>query len=304
MKCHILLRTKAMLLAVPVLLAGCAIPESNGSSVSVGTPKGAPTAAQSRGLSPAQSRSVRESASLPALRGPQDVPSFVAAASVAPVSKREVVRSAIQASKNNEAIASELITEFNRARKVDFSQALVVLSLIGEQRSSTGTKFLIEFLHQPLPLDGQETSELGLSPEAEAMERLQVKAANGLPYARTAGALQATLEVVAEHPLKPVRVEAASSYLWNAGNTDKARRRLSQYLREDERLLVHRPVRVDGMSPNEFNRQLAVYAERYPELKAPEPTRAHRAIEGEHTFDEPQISPPTDRSNSDSKRQQ
>ena len=125
------------------------------------------------------------------------------------------------------------------------------------------------------------------------MERLQVKAANALPYARTNEAFKATLEVVAKHPLKPVRVEAASSYLWNAGNSEEARRTLTRYLRKDELMLLDRPVREPGSSAKEFNRLLAVYLERHPELRAPAPQRGDRGrLTRQNVAEEPAGPPP------------
>lgn len=223
------------------------------------------------------------------------MPAFVDAAAAAPVSRREEVRAIVQRAKDNTEIANSLITEFEAAQKTDFSRALVILSLIGEQRHPAGTAFLAAFIWRPLPRGGKPVGELGLSAEAEALERLQVKAANALPYARTREALQATLEVVGKHPLKPVRVEAASSYLWNMGNSEEARRTLSKYLRDDERMLLDRPVREDGMSAQQFNRQLALYLERHPELRAPAPERTGReGVTKSKVIEEPAAPPPSD----------
>jgi hypothetical protein len=238
-------------------------------------------------------RPARDRAPLPALARAGDVPTFVDAAGAAPVSRREEVRAIVQSAQGNAEIANRLIAEFEAAQKRDFSRALVILSLIGEQRHPSGTAFLSTFIWRPLPRGGRPRGELGLSREAEALERLQVKAANALPYARTREALQATLEVVRKHPLKPVRVEAASSYLWNMGNSEEARRTLSTYLREDERLLLDRPVRQDGMSGRQFNRLLAIYLERHPELRPPAPQSEGRGrLIGSRIAEEPAGPPP------------
>jgi len=256
-------------------------------------PSQGPVATEAGGPPPGDLRPARELAPLPALTRSADVPAFVDAASAAPVSRREEVRAAIAATHENGEIADRLIAEFEAAQKTDFSRALVILSLIGEQRNSAGTAFLSRFIWRPLPRGGAPVSELGLSPQAEALERLQVKAANALPYARTNEALQATLEVVSKHPLKPVRVEAASSYLWNTGNSDEARRTLSRFLRKDELMLLDRPVREPRTSAEEFNHQLAVYLERHPELRPPAPQRNDRgSIPRPNVAEEPAGPPP------------
>jgi hypothetical protein len=250
-----------------------------------------PVAKQPAGPPPGALRASAERARLPALTSAADVPAFVDAASAAPVSRREEIRAIIGRARENAPVARGLIAEFEKARRTDFSRALVVLSLIGEQRHPMGTAFLQAFIWRPLPRGGKPVAELGLSPAAEALERLQVKAANALPYARTPAALAATLDVVRRHPLKPVRIEAASSYLWNAGNREEARRTLSRYLRPDERMVLDRPIREDGMSAEQFNRQLAVYLDRHPEVRPPPAQRNERG-RPTRTVEEPQGPPP------------
>lgn len=213
---------------------------------------------------------------LPRLASAADVPAFVDAAGMAPVARREELRKLISSAQDNTEIANRLIAEFEAARKRDFSRALVVLALLGEQRNPTGVAFLVKFVWQPLPKGGPVLKELGISAAAETQERLQVKAANGIPYARTPQALKATLEIAARHPLKAVRIEAASSYLWNQGNSEDARRTLAAVLRKDELVVLDRPVRDAGMTGQEFNRQLALYLKRHPELQPPPPQRSGR----------------------------
>lgn len=272
----------AVMLAVTALLfPSVAIGQDTG---------GGPAARQPAGLPPAELRAGVAKAPMPALRSAGDVRAFIDAASAAPVSRREEVRAMIQRVKDDVGIANALIAEFEMAQKTDFSRALVILSLIGEQRNPVGTNFLVKFVRRPLPPGGRPTRESGVSPEAEALERLQVKAANALPYAGSAQAMQATLEVVRSHPLKPVRIEAASSYLWNTGNTEEARRTLSRYLHKDELMVLDRPVREQGMTAEQFNRQLALYLDRHPEVRPPAPTRGPGAPSA--GVEEPKGAPP------------
>jgi hypothetical protein len=230
-----------------------------------------PAARQPAGPPPDAVRARLAKVPLPALKSAADVPAFVDAASAAPVARREEIRAIVQRAQKNPDVAKGLIAAFETAQRTDFSRALVTLALIGEQRHPTGTEFLTKFVRQAPPRGSKPTNESGISPEAETLDRLQVKAANALPYARTAPALQATLDIVRSHPSKAVRVEAASSYLWNTGNTEAARSTLTKYLRKDELMVLDRPVRTEGMTGEQFNRQLAVYLDRHPEVRAPAP---------------------------------
>lgn len=261
------IRKLAIGLLLPAFLSGCN-PFGSGDDRRKGAQ--GPKSTQPGGPAPRELRSTRKNALPPLARG-DDVPAFIAAASAAPVSQREEIRAILGKQRENGEIANRLIAEFETARRSDFSRALVILSLIGEQGNPAATTFLARFIREPLPKGGVPNVELGLSAEAEALERLQVKAANSLPYPRTREALQATLEVVKSHPLKAVRAEAASSYLWNSGNSEKARRILAGYLRRDELMLLDRPVRDAQMNAQQFNALLSRYLERHPELRAPAP---------------------------------
>lgn len=237
-------------------------------------PAAEPATATPAGPAPDVLRAALAARPLPALASAADVPAFVSAAAVAPVAQREAVRGLIAGARDNAAIASRLIAEFELARSRDFSRAQVALALLGEQRNTAGLAFLTTFVWQPLPGGGLAIEELGMSVAAEAQERLQVQAANAIPYARTQPALQAALEIAARHPSKAVRIEAASSYLWNRGNSEEARRTLGQVLRRDELVVLDRPIREAGMTGQDFNRQLARYLERHPELQPPPPERS------------------------------
>jgi hypothetical protein len=229
------------------------------------------------GPSPAELAGRRQSEPLPPLAQAGDVAAFVSAAGAAPVSRREEIRARIQRVQADAAIAQGLIAEFRAAEKTDHSRALVILSLLGELRNPVGTAFLIDYVWKPLPTGGEIIAELGVSAEHEDMERLQVKAANAIAYARTEEASRTALELAGRHPSRAVRAEAASSYLWNQGGSDEARRLLSQYLRRDEQALLDRPVRDVGMSGEEFNRLLGLYLKRNPQLRPPAPQRTRKA---------------------------
>lgn len=252
-----------------------------------------PATTTSAGPAPEVLRAAIAQQPLPRLVSGADVAAFVDAAGLAPVARREALRHVIGDAHDNTDIANQLIAEFEAARTRDFSRALVVLALLGEQRNPAGTAFLNKFVWEPLPQGGPVLTELGLSAAAEAQERLQVKAVNAIPYARTPQALRLTLEIAARHPLKAVRIEAASSYLWNQGNSAVARRTLAAALRRDEQAVLDRPVRDAGMRAQDFNRQLADYLRRHPELQPPAPERSGPG-KPEKSNDEATPSPPAE----------
>ncbi len=210
---------------------------------------------------------------MPSLSSAGDVAPFVAFAIEAPVSRREEVRAAIQAAQGNAAVANALIADFEQAAAADFSHALVTLSLLGEQRNPAGTQFLIAYVARPLPERGVPMQESGVSAQYEAAVRLQAHAALSIGYARTDQALEALLNVVSRHPSAAVRAEAAASILYNWSDNAQVRGQLAQRLRREDRALLDRPVRTDGMSGAEFNRRLALYLEAHPELRPPPPAR-------------------------------
>ncbi|MEO7072489.1 MAG: hypothetical protein ABI300_05775 [Rhodanobacter sp.] len=262
---------------------------------------GPPATTAPAGQAPRVLRAAAGTRPLPRLKNGDDVTAFVDAAGAVPVARREELRQVIGNARDDDKIAQRLIAQFEDARKHDFSRALVVLALLGEQRNPTGTAYLIKFVWQPLPKGGPVREELGLSAAAEAQERLQVKAANAIPYARTPKALQATLEIAGRHPLKAVRLEAASSYLWNQGNSEEARRKLSAVLRRDELPVLDRPVRDAGMSARDFNRELAIYLKRHPELQPPNPEKS-RQQKPRQAVDPTASPPPPDASLSSGQR--
>ena len=237
-----------------------------------------PARQEAAGPSPKELVEESQNSAMPDFSGAQHVAQFVDWASAAPVTRREEIRDQIHEARNNNEIALGLIREFQNAEQVDHSRALVILALLGEQRNATGVEFLIEYVWKDLPREGPGMVESGTTLEFQNMERLQVKAVNGLAYTKDPKALREVLEVVSKHPSKAVRAEAASSYLWNHEDLESARETLSQYLRKDELALLDRPVRGPDMEGEEFNNLLAIFLENHPELQPPEPMK-HDPVE-------------------------
>jgi hypothetical protein len=203
------------------------------------------------------------------------------------VSRREDIRERVHKAQDINAIAQGLIEAFQQTERVDHSRALVILALLGELRNPTGTEFLIEYVWREPPTGGPVMVETGVSLAHQNMVRLQVKAVNGLAYTKDPDVLKEVLEIVAKHPSMAVRTEAASSYLWNQGDAEGARKTLSEYVRDGESALIDRPVRGVEMSGKEFNYQLEQFLEGHPELQPPAPTQREPVDEKPTEADQP-----------------
>ncbi len=246
-----------------------------------------PTRQEAAGPSPKELIEERQNSVMPDFFERSHVAQFVDWATAAPVSRREEIRAQMHKAQDSDAIAKGLIEAFQKAEREDHTRALVILALLGELRNPTGTEFLIEYVWRELPTGGPVMVETGVSLERQNMVRLQVKAVNGLAYTRDPKVLREVLEIVAKHPSKAVRTEAASSYLWNQGNSESARKTLSQYVREGESALIDRPVRGVDMSGEQFNRQLELFLKRHPELQPPAPTQREPVEEKPTEADQP-----------------
>ena len=198
---------------------------------------------------------------------------FIEWATASTVNEREDARRVIEQARDNQDVAKALCDEASRAQKDDHSRALVVLSILGEQRSQLGEECLIRFAHLPFPQDGKRTTE-GEIVEQTAIATLQAKAIDGLAYMRTKSGDQEVLRQVQEHPSIIVRAEAINAYLWNHRDTpDEARATLSRYVRKGEEIYLDRLRRDEGEGAQSFNRKLEAYLKAHPNLMPPTPQR-------------------------------
>ena len=196
-----------------------------------------------------------------------DVQAFVDWASSSGVDDKELVRAEIHAASTNDAVASALGAEVMAAEKMDHTRALVALSVLGELRNLVGEKFLTGYIGRPLPSEG--TMAEGEIIEQTSMAMLQAKAVGGLAYMGTATAERAVLNAVAQHPSRPVRAEAARTFLFNNKNSPEAQKVLIGLLREGEQIFIDRPFRVPGENAESFNARLDVFLNKHPDLANP-----------------------------------
>jgi hypothetical protein len=199
---------------------------------------------------------------------PKDsVSAFIDRASVATVDEHETIRAAIARARTNVAITQALATSVMETRTQDFTRTLTSLSVLGELRNPTSEAALKTFVRLPLPTTGHLIE--GEIAERTTLEELQMKAVQGLAYARTATGDAEVLHTVATHPSRAVRAEAIQAYLYNHGYTSEAREQLAKVVRADETAFLDRPHMISTTTAGDFNGQLATYLRLHPELKPP-----------------------------------
>lgn len=207
-----------------------------------------------------------------ALNTATDVPQFLDWAGSTPVSERERVRKIIIEVSGNKEIATAFTKEADRLVKVDHSRALLALSILGEMKNPTATRFLVDFVNRPLPEKGTVTED-GEIIERTAMEMLQSKAIDGLAYMRNKDVDQEVLAVVARHPSKVVRAEAINALLWNHGDNVEYKQVLLKYVKKGDEIYLDRVRRVSGESSKEFNAKLQTFLRAHPEAVPPAPEK-------------------------------
>ena len=240
------------------LLPGCQSPQF---------PKDGPGAKTVGGPSPSEILKQYKQHSPPPLISGEDVPRFLDWAGASHVDEREDARKVVVDAGNN--VVRALIKEVERVKTLDHTRALLALALLGETHSPAAQAFFAEFSRRPLPTDG--TIIEGEIIEQTRAAQLQAKAVDGLAYANNETSNNVVTEIIANHPSKIVRAEAINAYLWNHGDSDEARKLVSQYVRKDELILIDRVRRTTGETAESFNRKLDDFLKRHPDVVPPQP---------------------------------
>ncbi len=209
---------------------------------------------------------------VPGIPVTESVKTFIERASISTPGEREQIRALIARSSTNEQVATALASSVFDSRTRDYTQTLTALSILGELRHPLGQAALTKFVALPLPETGHNVE--GEISERATLEKLQMKAVDGLAYARTATADQEVLRIAGMNPSRAVRSEAIAAYLFNHQNSDEARKQLLQAVKPDERIFVDRPSYVPGMTGAAFNEQLARYLKLHPERLPSKPDLA------------------------------
>lgn len=197
---------------------------------------------------------------------------FVDWAADSTLDQREEGRAAIQAAQGNNAMAEALTKIALDNMNKDHSRALIALSVLGEMRNPVGEKGLTQIVNMPLP-DAKPTGFEGEVPERTALATLEAKAIEGVAYMKSRTSFTEVLTQISRHPSKTVRSAAIKAFLYNYGDNPDTRGLLSQYVQENELILIDRPVRDIGESGESFNQKLEVFLKLHPEVQPPNPDK-------------------------------
>jgi hypothetical protein len=203
----------------------------------------------------------------------ESVKRFIDRASIARVNEREAIRTVILRARANEAISRALAVSVFQTRTQDFTRTLTSLAVLGELQNSTSEAALTTFVRMPLPTQGHLIE--GEIAERMTMEQLQMKAVQGIAYAKTSSGDAEVLRVVREHPSRAVRAEAIEAYLYNHGYSGAARATLLTVVHPDERISLDRPHLLPATAREDFNAQLVRYLTLHPELRPPATQSRH-----------------------------
>ncbi|RKG88914.1 hypothetical protein D7W82_08795 [Corallococcus sp. CA049B] len=220
----------------------------------------------------------------------KSVNAFITWAGESVVEEQSTARRALASAAKQPELVQAFMEEILAAHESgDTSRALVGLGLLGEMRTYDGAKFLVEFVHRPLPTKGT-VIEGELQEEAQ-LARLQAKAIAGVAYLRNEEFDREVTYQAGNHSSVIVRAEAISAYLWNRGDSLEARKALEPFVRKEERMYLDRVRRVTGEGADAFNRKLTAYLKAHPEVQAPDPVRKdpRPPEEKPNTFD---VTPP------------
>jgi hypothetical protein len=234
-------------------------------------PKDAPATNTPGGPSPSTLLKSYKLHSPPALSSLSDVPRFLDWAGASHADERDDARKVLADAASRPEVIDGFIKEIERVQTTDHTRALLALALLGETRNPTAQDFFAEFARRPLPTTG--TVIEGEIIEQTRAAQLQAKAVDGLAYANTEASNRTVTQIIAEHPSKIVRAEAINAYLWNHGDSDEARKFLTQFVRKDDLILLDRVRRDTGENAASFNRKLAAFLDRHPELGPPPPDK-------------------------------
>jgi hypothetical protein len=191
------------------------------------------------------------------------VATFIAWAGSSLPNEREDGRSVLAGASSNTDIANALIAQYNAVVSADHGLALLVLSLLGELKSSAGEAFLISITQQSLPTTG--TLVEGEIIESTALEELQSKAVDGIAYRKTSTGNTEVLRLAQQSTSFSVRAEAVRAYLFNNPSTGRAT--LSSLLATTDLVLLDRVEHgPDQTTTTSFDDQLAGFLDGHPEL--------------------------------------
>lgn len=200
---------------------------------------------------------------------PSTVKEFTAWASGSDVGEKEAVRESIAKASKDGEVLKQLFAEYEKVKTSDVGYSLVVLSVIGEMQNPASLPGLRDIIYTQLPKPKEEPH--AALTELDLVEMLASKAVECAAYLKTAESNRLVLEVVAKHPSQAVRSAAIDAYLYNNGDTEKAKATVSRAAQEKDRILVDRTRFAKGGKKEAFDRQLEIFYKKYPQEVAEQP---------------------------------
>jgi hypothetical protein len=198
---------------------------------------------------------------------------FVEWAMASRSAQKPAARAALNAVRTNRDVAEAFFEQAKEFRDRDPARSLVALALLGEMRSSEGFRLLTTFLGLPRAnvetkaVHGIATTFVGTHARWHAL--LAAKAIDGVAYLASPESDAYILAAVRSGDTPHLRTAAADAYIWNHGDSEKARSQILRRSRPDERWIRDRFRRYDDETPQSFDAKILEWMRKYPNFVPP-----------------------------------
>jgi len=164
-----------------------------------------------------------------------------------------------------DALSSELLTLAIQ----DIGRHLTILAVLGESRHPAAVTPLERFvwsegsITQPATEDDEPATEsttgemIKCELQFDMSSALRARAVEMLAYLVTPDAVQATLNVIRDHPEAGVRRAAIDAHIFNQGSTQEVLEALAPYVQPEDEPYVNVPHWRRDMDPEKFDRTVA-----------------------------------------------
>lgn len=193
--------------------------------------------------------------------------SFIEWAAAVPVAGIEVVRRRIAAAREDRSVFMGLVDRLWQLPTVDVSRHCLLLSVVGELRNPEAVRVLSKFVwySDEMTVSRPEAALRDCTFEANGTSRLRARAAEMLAWLSTEQAYESTLQIAVEHPDGFVRAAAVDAYMYNHDDSAAAAEYLRKIVRPADQPLVGLPRWTRDTDPEEFERRVLDFYDRYPE---------------------------------------
>lgn len=190
---------------------------------------------------------------------------FILWAAGAVAAEDDDIHRSITAARFNVDIVNAFAVEVDTAMTVDWSRALVAMTLLGAMTAPSAEAYLTEFVRRQPPVTGTISGEPLASTEpleAASLTMLQAAAVDGLALIRSSSAKAEVRRIAQEHPSVQIRREAVRAYVANFGPA--GRDELRPLLSTKERIFVDIFENRDAPDAH-FDAQLSSFLAQHPE---------------------------------------